>query len=119
MEEEWVHVDGYPEYMVSNHGRVRHARIGRETHLFPNRTGRLRVMLSVNDEHPFFYVDELVASHFIDGYREGDRIEHLDGDISNNAAWNLRPILKERWYVIPDAPRYEINLSGDVRNRRT
>lgn len=100
MNEEWKAILGWEGlYEVSNLGRVRsrtrrvkcawgmRTATGRVVQPRSSANGYLRVALrngGFSEEH---LVHRLVARHFVCGY--GAEVRHLDGDKSNNAAWNL------------------------------
>lgn len=90
MQEVWVEIKDYPNYAVSNYGRV--FNIQRETFLTPrpNDEGYLRVTLSVEGQPKDFYVSRLVASAFILGYDSYVQVVNYDGDKENNRLDNLR-----------------------------
>ena len=90
MEEKWVDIEGYPNYAVSNHGRV--INIPRDTFLRPrpNSDGYMRVSLSCEGRVADFYVHRLVAWAFFSGYDPREQVIHYDNDKSNNSTGNLR-----------------------------
>lgn len=85
----WVEVEGFPGYVVSNHGRV----MNRETNyvLRPrdNSYGYSRVALRKDGKTHDVYVHHLVAKAFITGYHDGVQIRH-EKDNSDNHVNNLR-----------------------------
>lgn len=101
MHEEWVVVDGYPNYAVSSLGRVANLQRDRLLTLRPNDDGWLRVSLSFEGRVRDFYVHRLVASAFFDGYDPREQVIHWDGDRENNTVGNLRLRKRERY----DSPR--------------
>lgn len=90
MKEEWVEVENYPNYAVSNLGRV--VNISRDAVLKsrPNDEGYLRVSLSSGGRVKDFYVHRLVAGAFHAGYDHREQIIHWDDNHSNNKLSNLR-----------------------------
>ena len=88
-------MDGFEKkYMVSNMGRVKAVRGNyREKILaaFTNTKGskRLRVALGYRQKKTTRFVDWLVAKAFVPPYK-GTSIVHLDGNIKNNRADNLK-----------------------------
>jgi hypothetical protein len=120
LEEVWVYVREFPTYMVSNLGNVKHARIDRYVRPQADRYGYLRVRLYAQHNGQFwYYVDEMVAKHFLPDYVEGCRIDHIDGDVQYNAAHNLRCVVEEVWKVIPEFPTYEVSSQIRVRRARS
>lgn len=90
IEEVWAEIEGYPDYAVSNHGRVRNVRLGNELQPRVNSYGYVRVSLRRDGETHDHYVHHLVARAFVTGYYPGVRIEHHDDNNSNNYIENLR-----------------------------
>lgn len=120
LQEEWTHVREFPAYLVSNLGEVKHARIGRLMRQREDRYGFLKVLLTASNGQQFwYYVDEMVAKHFLRSYVEGCRIEHLDGNTRYNAVDNLRCVIEEEWKTIPEAPDYEISSERHIRSGRS
>lgn len=89
-DEIWAEIEGYPDYAVSNYGRVKSLRYDTILGDRPNSYGLHRVTLYRDREPKDFYVHHLVAKAFITGYIPGLRVKHHDGDHSNNAVYNLR-----------------------------
>lgn len=87
---EWMEVDGFPSYMVSDQGEVINIKFGRPLKPRPNGHGYMRVNLSEGGVAKQFYVHRLVAHAFIEDYLDGMQIKHHDQDKSNNALSNLR-----------------------------
>jgi len=86
--EEWKNIEGYETYQVSSLGRVKNIKTGRILRIYYNplalvKLSRRGVVITCS-------VAQLVAKAFLD-IVEGKRIaSHIDGDMSNNAAENLR-----------------------------
>lgn len=94
MQEIWKIIDEYPDYEVSDLGRVRRAvaanyPAGRELKPDRQKAGYLRVTLCSGGQAKRFLVHRLVAYAFVDGWMEGMHVSHLDGDPANNSASNL------------------------------
>ena len=89
MTEIWKVISGWPNYEVSNLGRVRN--ITRDYILKPikQNTGYTQVALSKNDTRKNFSIHRLVASEFI-GLPVGMVVNHLDFNKENNALENLQ-----------------------------
>ena len=90
MKEEWVVIEGYPNYAVSNLGRV--VNITRDTMLKPrpNDEGHLRVSLSFEGRVRDFYIRRLVAAAFFEGYDPREQVFHWNDDKEDNTLINLR-----------------------------
>ena len=90
VEEVWAEILGFPDYAVSNHGRVWNVQTDRILKVRPNSYGYSRVAL-MKDGTPWEkLVHQLVAEAFITGYYPGIQVRHHDNDRSNNNVNNLR-----------------------------
>lgn len=114
--EEWEYVREFPGYMVSNLGQVKHARLDRILPQRADRYGYLKVRITTPNGQYWYYVDEMVAKHFLPDYVDGCKIEHVDGNIQYNGVDNLRCLQEEVWKPIPEFPRYDISSHCRVRN---
>ena len=119
MHEEWVEIDGYPNYAVSSHGRVANLQRDRLLQLRQDEDGRVRVTLSFEGRVRDFYVHRLVASAFFQEYDPREQICHLDHNRQNNHVDNLG-IRKNERYNSPriirprDSRRVQIKETGQV-----
>ena len=88
MLEQWIDVSNFPDYQVSNHGRVKNKKTGKvlKTHL--NR-GYLRVGLYEGKIRKYKLVHRLVAEAFIPNPNNYKYINHVDGRKTNNTIKNL------------------------------
>lgn len=88
--EEWREVPGFPNYAVSNLGRVRGAR-GGILIPYPGQSGYLRIGISLGRDgyRRFEYVHRLVLFAFVGPPAEYEQGHHKDGDKENNALYNL------------------------------
>lgn len=97
--EEWKEVKGFPNYMVSNRGRLKFLRGGKWyfKHLRPNDQGYVRVTLHLNRKTTKFRMAELVLLHFTDykGLGKDQVIDHIDCVKHHNWVTNLRIISKK------------------------
>lgn len=91
MNEIWMNINGYEDYQISNYGRVKSLKNGKERMLSPRlrRDGYLDVNLWENGKQKFYQVHRLVAEYFVPGYQEGYVVNHIDEDKTNNVASNL------------------------------
>jgi hypothetical protein len=89
--EEWRPIVGFPDYVVSNTGRVVSYRRGKpyEMRGSCNQRGYRMVMLSGDGVKTLRTVHRLVATAFLGPLPEGMETRHLDGDKANNAVSNL------------------------------
>lgn len=117
--EVWVEIRDFPDYEVSNHGRVLNKRTGRILKVTPNGEGHLRVALSHRGRIKQFYIRRLVAQAFNPHYRDGAVVKNVNGDITDNRVTNVsvrmhdpKPIRRNR----QDAwgKRVRIVETGDV-----
>lgn len=110
MEEIWKDIEGYEgSYQVSSFGRVRSldrpghplinrwgARIemtlkGKILKQHPTNSGYLSVMLGRKKRA---YIHQLVAHAFVEGYKEGLEVDHINENKTDNRKENLRWVTK-------------------------
>ena len=92
MEEIWCPIKGYEgQYEVSDQGRVRSLKFGKERILKPirNTQGYLQVHLCKNGEINKCLVHRLVSQTFIPNPNNLQEVNHKDENPSNNSAKNL------------------------------
>jgi hypothetical protein len=95
MEEIWVEIQGWPEYEVSNFGRIKRIAKNFGTRngkiLLPTKmkNGYLKVALCRNAKRVEYLVHRLVAINFIGNADKLD-VCHIDGSRDNNIVSNLR-----------------------------
>ena len=85
--EQWRAVEGYPEYEVSNLGRVR--KNGKLTPLHRVGKGYLRTTLQKDGKQKQDYIHRIVAKAFIPNPENKPTVNHIDGDKNNNRVSNL------------------------------
>lgn len=83
MKEEWVQLKDFPNYLISNTGKVFNKKLRKD------KDGYLTVSLYKNNKETNCKVHRLVGTYFVDGYFEGAIINHKDENKSNNNYWNL------------------------------
>ena len=100
----WKPIKGYEGlYEVSNLGRVKsldhYRKAGKGGYVtkgrilkqcFDGKKRYLHVNLSNGKKTKIFQVHTLVGKHFVEGYKEGLEIDHIDTNTTNNIAENLR-----------------------------
>lgn len=94
MNEIWKTIDDYPDYMVSNMGRVKslgNDKTRKEKILKggKDKYGYLFVKLWKEGKHKMFRIHRLVATAFIDNPNNLPQVNHIDEDKSNNRVDNL------------------------------
>lgn len=91
MNEVWKPIEGYEDYLVSNLGRVKSLKFGKEKILSPghNGWGYLDVGLCKNGQKKHQLVHRLVALAFIPNPKNLPEVNHKNEDKTNNRADNL------------------------------
>lgn len=98
--EEWRRIEDYPNYIVSNRGKVKCIAkrvnasdcVKKVDYLLTqhkDKCGYLKVGLSNNKGRKFCSVHRLVATAFIPNVNNKPQVNHIDGDKTNNNASNL------------------------------
>ena len=90
MPEQWAEIEGFPDYAISNRGRVKSLRFNRILQPRPNSYGMYRINLYRDRVKHDMYIHRLVAAAFIDGYQPHLHVKHFDDDNGNNYVFNLR-----------------------------
>lgn len=89
MKEKWKPLTDWPDYKISNLGRIYSSKRDRLLKSNLDRGGHLVVGLGHYTYRKTLKVNWLVASEFVDGYFDGARIKHVDGVKTNVSASNL------------------------------
>ena len=95
MEEIWKEIEGYPNYQVSNMGRIKRLSTGyyRQTEkiLKPQsqNNGYLHIKLSQKDKTKCILVHRLVAQVFIPNPNNLSQVNHINEDKTDNRVENL------------------------------
>lgn len=99
MEEEWSHIHEFPDYSISNLGRVRNENRGRILAPSQNKSGVLKVGLVRAGRQTAKSVKVLVANHFVFNPNPDmfDTPIILDGDQTNVIFSNL--MWRPRWFA--------------------
>lgn len=118
-QEEWKEILGYPDYYVSNQGRIkRYIKAYKQFILLtatPNKnTGRLYVRIT-NEKGTSknLIVARIVGHAFVPGFTdENNTINHEDGNVTNNAASNLtwQPQSKNNEHAYRKLNRTKVNF---------
>ena len=86
----WRSITGYVNYQVSNIGRVRNADTGRIFTPIDNGHGYFRVSLYRDRVKKLTLVHRLLAQEIVENLDNKQRVDHIDGNKSNNCVTNLR-----------------------------
>lgn len=90
MIEIWKVIKDYPDYMVSNLGRVKSLWFGKEKILKgANIKGYLKITLCKEGKQKQYLIHRLVATAFIPNPNNLPEINHIDEDKTNNRVENL------------------------------
>ena len=123
MSEEWLNINGYSMYCVSNLGRIFNREKNRLVRPYRNhRFHPYQVTLSSNGHSVTRYVHRLVAAEFFKDFEWDRPIEFIDGDNTNACVHNLKYVsdigvpqlntgftdLVTRWFVTEDAKTGEV-----------
>ena len=104
MEEIWKQIENYPNYYISNYGRVksfsRSSKNGRIIKLGYNNDGYNQVLLYKDGKRKTFRVCRLVGLYFVSGYKEDLVINHKDKNRKNDYFKNLE------WVTIEENVKY-------------
>lgn len=87
--ETWKDIDGFPDYQVSDQGRVRNKETGYILKPGLSGNGYYTVSLYKNNKGHTKHLHELIAEAFIGKREKGMTINHKDGDKTNNDLSNL------------------------------
>ena len=99
MAENWRVIELFPEYSVSDHGRIRADKSGRILSLNPNQFGVVQVGMMRDGEQRHRSVPLLVAKAFLGPTKRPFTTPiNLDGDRYNNHVDNLA--WRPRWFAV-------------------
>jgi len=98
LEEQWMLIDGFEDYGISNYGRVENVATGRILSLSRNQFGVVNVGLMRDGVQYHRSVPLLVASAFLPIHPDPFNTPiNLDGDRNNNHVDNL--VWRPRWFA--------------------
>ena len=86
----WAPIDGFDDYAISSHGRVKNLKFDRMLTPRSNGYGYKKVALRRENESHERLVHQLVAQAFVGGYYIGAKVKHHNGDNGDNHVFNLR-----------------------------
>ena len=114
--EEWRPIDGYEGlYEVSNLGRVKSLKYGKERILRPKKCkGYLKVGLCRNGKHKILYIHRLVATAFIPNPEGLEQVNHKDENKSNNCVENIEWC--SAWYNMHYGTLYERSAAAHLNH---
>ena len=124
MIEDWVRVNGYNNYFISNNGSVKRSscilenKLGikhnyKEKVLKPEyNKGYLRYTLSINNTTKRIFAHRLVAEHFLVKSLDKNRVNHIDGNKLNNNYLNLE------WCTSSENEIHSYNRLGKINSQR-
>lgn len=115
-EETWVEIEGYPNYAVSNRGRVVNLETDMILSVRPHDKGYMRVALYNGGARRDIYIHQLVAKAFFARFRHGEHIEHVNGDPSDNRPENLRK-RKQRMEEVREGVSRRLQMATDEAYR--
>ncbi len=107
MMERWAVIEGYPDYSVSNLGRVMSRNCGRVGYILKQNlvsSGYLAVGLRRNGKQNTVMVHALVAAAFLSPRPAGYNVNHKDGIKANNTVFNLE------WMTTAENLQHAIDL---------
>lgn len=91
MKEIWKDVPNWEGlYKISNFGRCLSVKQNKIKALDTNSYGYARLQCYDGKRRDKLFVHRLVAMLFVDGYKEGFVVDHIDGDKTNNIYTNLQ-----------------------------
>lgn len=115
MNEYWKDIDGFPEYAVSNWGRIRSNKSGRILSTSPNQFGVVQVGLMRDGVQYHRSVPLLVAKTFLPVKPDPfDTPINLDGDRHNNRVDNL--LWRPRWFAIKYNRQFRYRYHNSIMN---
>jgi len=88
-------IKGYPNYLISNHGKVYYRGSGKEKRLMVSSEGYHRVSLWSKQKSRKFKVSILVATHFIGEIPKGHIVDHKDDTRNIDHVNNLQIITRK------------------------
>lgn len=90
LDERWCIIDDFPDYAISDYGRLWSLRSEKMMSPTPNiKSGHLDVVLRNDDHKVHKYIHRLVAEAFIENPYNLPVVRHLDDDPTNNTVSNL------------------------------
>lgn len=88
--EEWKEIIGFPDYLVSNLGKIKKKNKDKEIGSFNKSTGYMTCVLIKDKIYYPKYIHRLVAENFIDNTNNLPTVDHINRDRTDNTVTNLR-----------------------------
>jgi hypothetical protein len=88
-DEVFVGIPAFPNYVISNYGRVVNIATNYELKLSQDQNGYYRAVLYKDGKRCEFGVHRLVARAFFLNWKPGVEVYHINGDQSDNSVLNL------------------------------
>ncbi|MEM8674375.1 MAG: NUMOD4 domain-containing protein [Cyanobacteria bacterium P01_G01_bin.67] len=87
--EYWKDIEGFPNYQVSNHGRVKNNRTGKILKPYQTKKGYLTVGFWLNGKKKRLSIHRLVAQAFLPNSNNLPEVNHINGCKADNHLCNL------------------------------
>lgn len=119
--EEWKRIEGFEDYKISDLGRVKSFKLGKERILKPSKDTGGYLLVSFYNKKPYTKkIHRLVALAFLPNIEKKRCINHRDFDITNNHIENLEwcthkeniqhSVSHNRWSKVLGEDRYNVKL---------
>ena len=100
MAELWKKVNDFPNYEISNYGKVRNSKTSKELSLLKGKNNYLSVCLYYKGKGKRLYVHRLVAIAFLENPEGKPQVDHIDTNRTNNKVDNLQMVTKLEMLLI-------------------
>ena len=105
-----MEIQGYPNYLIYDDGRIQNEKTKRFLKQHTNGTGYKMMSLSRDGKEQTCTVHRLVGLHFIPNPENKREVDHIDRDKTNNDVSNLRWVTHEE--NMANKGDYKNNTSG-------
>lgn len=133
IQELWIKIKNFSNYEISNEGRVKNMETNRILNGWLKNSKHTVLLIDDDGKKRDKIIAYLVAENFIDNPYNYNKIEHIDGNKTNNYFTNLRWIKQlkrsdmeeykdaenEKWKTLTDYSDYEVSDKGNIRNIHT
>ena len=103
--EEWAVIEEFPNFLISNKGRVKDRDTGRIKKVHISNQGYPQVSFIEGSKNSQRSIHRLMATAFVDGGGPGLIVRHIDEDKTNYSLDNLEWVTKEEHLEIARALR--------------